>query len=184
MPESYLQNTELYGLANKKLIYNGNTVFLINETASGQKIIDQNGVYKYEYKFQKIKSGYQVRSIKYYDSTGVLLDANSIMKYSQCITKWTRNGQIKETLFLDKNGKLTMPAYIGYARNVRIEKKDGVWINKYYDANNRPRCGINGFIIEQKWDTLYNNQNEQQTYFLRIKILSILDCNKNSLPIP
>jgi hypothetical protein len=181
MPESHLKNTELYGLPNSKLVYEGNTVWLINHTENGSKRIDDNGIYKIEYEFVRVRDGYLVGSLKFYDSTDNLIDTNSNNKYAQVKTKYYRNGNIKEELFYDNFENLYQVSYLGYARRTRKYYKDGSWVDNYYDSKNKPRCGNRGFEIKQKWDTIHLIQADTSSYMLRILEVYKLDCNMKKL---
>lgn len=181
MPESYLKYTELnyaYSVDSVTLEHDGNRVCLINEYSDHSKYQDASGVYRYEYQFKKTKGGYQVTSLKFYDTTERLIDSSSVMGYAQSITKWSRNNELKEQLFLDKNGDLIQPYYIDFARQTQRHFKHGIWIENYYDANNNPRCGKLGFEIKKQWDTLYGQQGDSMTYYLTIKEIYKLDCDE------
>ena len=181
MPESYLKQTELdYAnyVDSARLEYNGNIVYLIKEYKNGAKYLDQTGIYKYEYLFQKVKGGFQVKSVKFYDTTETLLDTSSFLGYAESITKWSRKNKIKMQAFYDQNGDLIQPDYTPYAKQIQKHKKNGIWIEKYYDSENNRRCGFQGFKIKKQWDTLHIQQGDSMTYFLRIKEIYKLDCNK------
>jgi len=181
LPESYLDDSELMNTPTSKVIYEGNTVWLVRQFENGTKFQDHGGVHKYKYTYKKIGTEFQIVELSFYDWTSVLLDTSSATGYATSIMDYKKNGDLIFTKTLDRHGKLIQPKHIPYARMVRKYNKDGSWTSKYYDGQNKPRCGYTGFKVTSAWDTIHLQQADTSTYMLRILDTDKIDCQGNTL---
>lgn len=141
MPEEYLMQTELQETESYHIIYKGNTVWMEPKDS-----LDLENVYRIVYKMKKIKGGYAPTKIMTYDSTLNLVKSEQnaaieIYKFSFF------SGKCVKIKFLDHNKELFEPKYLDYAIEKLKYVNDSCWISKYYDKNNQPSCGSNGFIV-------------------------------------
>ena len=149
MPEEYLKQTELQETEEVKITYKGNTVWLEPKHSPNLHTYDARIVYK----MKKIKGGYAPKRIMYYDSTFNLISSDSraaieIRKY------YLFTGKCKKIKTLNNKKELFEPKYLKYAKLKRKYISEGSWITWYYDRNNNPRCGSDGYIVHQKLDTV------------------------------
>jgi hypothetical protein len=148
MPEEYLKQTELQETDNVKIIYKGNTVWLEPKHTPNMETYDARIVYK----MKKTKGGYGPKRMIHYDSTYNLISSDT--RAAITIYKYNLNGRIKKIKFLDKYKELFEPEYLKYAKSKHKYISEGSWITWYYDRNNNPRCGDDGYIVYQTLDTV------------------------------
>lgn len=148
MPEEYLKQTELQETDNVRIIYKGNTVWLEPKHTPNMETFDARVVFK----MKKIKGGYAPKRIMYYDSTDNLISSDT--RAAITVRTYYLNGKGKKTKFLNKDKKLFEPEYLKYAKSKRKYISEGSWIDKYYDRNNKPRCGDDGYIVCTTLDTI------------------------------
>lgn len=141
MPEEYLKQTELQETEDSKIVYKGNTVWL--EPKANATETDYARIV---FKMKKIKDGYIPAKISFYDST-LNLRKSEFEPAIQIYKYRYRSGKCVKTKFLDNQKLLFEPEYLEYAIEKRKYDNDSSWISKYYNKQNKPRCGDKGYII-------------------------------------
>ncbi len=176
MPEEYLQKTELHENDQVKLIYDGNRVYLIPKVSPNLELWSA----KVEYRMTKVKGGFAPRMILNYDSTNNLFKSD-IIPAIEIRRYGLFSSYEKKTIFLNADKELFEPQFLDFAKAKYKYLEDGSFITKYYDANNKPRCGSNGFKVYQTIDTTQVMWDDSLVDSYTFRIIYKIDCNGDTI---
>ena len=174
MPEEYLRQTELQETDDFRIIYKGNTVWLepknLNYLGYDGRVV---------YKMKKIKGGFAPRRIEYYDSTFNLITSDK--NHAIEIHKYNLFSKKESFKFLNNKKELIEPEFFNYAKVKYHFLKDGSFIVRYYDKNNKRRCGQDGYLVRQKNDTIQIQMGDTITEGFTYITMYKLDCKGDTI---
>jgi hypothetical protein len=171
-----LDNFEGKGSPNTLTIQEGKKLWFIYRDSAGRNYADENGIHKSLYETKKSFNTFKT-TVSFFDTSGILLDTSSVLEYARSVEK-IKNGKYVEMKFLGKSGNLVSPSYMKYARMTQKHLTDSIWIERYYGADNLPRCGELGYETKKEWVKLID---AGQSGYMQIKEHYLLDCKRNKI---